>query len=122
MSPQNPVDHTPVDISALGTKQTYPDTSLAVRPARDRRTEVPGRRAQLWYLAWLMAPAIPERFGDYELIERLGVGGMTETFLAIRRGPGRCEQRVCLERILPVFVDDPDFVEMLLREARLGAP
>jgi len=34
-----------------------------------------------------MAPATPERFGDYELVERLGVGGMAETFLAIRR-PG----------------------------------
>ncbi len=24
----------------------------------------------------------PERFGDYELVERLGIGGMAETFVA----------------------------------------
>jgi serine/threonine-protein kinase len=68
-----------------------------------------------------MASAISERFGDYELVERLGVGGMAETFLAIRRGPGGFEQRVCLKRILPTFVGDAEFVEMFLREARLSA-
>jgi serine/threonine protein kinase len=68
-----------------------------------------------------MPRATPERFGDYELRERLGVGGMAETFLAIRRGPGDFEQRVCLKRILPTFVGDKDFVEMFLREARLSA-
>jgi len=68
-----------------------------------------------------MAPVTPECFGDYELVERLGVGGMAETFLAIRRGPGGFEQRVCLKRILPTFVGDSEFVEMFLREARLSA-
>ena len=68
-----------------------------------------------------MAPATSEHFGDYELVKRLGVGGMAETFLAIRRGPAGFEQRVCLKRILPTFVDDADFVEMFLREARLSA-
>lgn len=62
-----------------------------------------------------------ERFGDYELIDRLGVGGMAETFVAVRRGPEGFEQRVCLKRILPTFADDADFVEMFLREARLSA-
>jgi serine/threonine protein kinase len=68
-----------------------------------------------------MAPATPERFGDYELRERLGVGGMAETFVAIRRGPGGFEQRVCLKRILPTFAGDTEFVEMFLREARMSA-
>jgi serine/threonine protein kinase len=68
-----------------------------------------------------MASAISVRFGDYDLVERLGVGGMAETFLAIRRGPGGFEQRVCLKRILPTFVGDSEFVEMFLREARLSA-
>jgi len=37
--PQNPVDLTIVDISALGVKLAWPDASLAVRPARDRQIE-----------------------------------------------------------------------------------
>ena len=68
-----------------------------------------------------MPAATPERFGNYELIERLGVGGMAETFVAIRRGPAGFQQRVCLKRILPTFVGDDDFVQMFMREARLSA-
>ena len=37
MPPQNPVDRRIGDVSALGVKLAYPDASLAVRPARDRR-------------------------------------------------------------------------------------
>jgi len=33
---QNPVDGAIVDVSALGVKLTYPDASLALRPARLR--------------------------------------------------------------------------------------
>jgi serine/threonine protein kinase len=68
-----------------------------------------------------MPTTTPEPFGDYELLGRLGVGGMAETFVAIRRGPGGFEQRVCLKRILPTFADEADFVEMFRREARMSA-
>jgi len=68
-----------------------------------------------------MVAALPQAFGAYELLERLGSGGMAETFVALRRGPGALEQRVCLKRILPAFESDPEFVQMFLREARLSA-
>ena len=68
-----------------------------------------------------MVTASPEHFGDHELAKRLGVGGMAETFVAVRRGPGGFEQRVCLKRILPTFAGEADFVETFLREARLSA-
>ncbi|MGD8825185.1 MAG: serine/threonine-protein kinase [Myxococcales bacterium] len=62
-----------------------------------------------------------QRFGPYELVQRLGVGGMAETFEAIRRGPGDFAQRVCLKLVQPFFRDKPDFLEMFEREARLAA-
>lgn len=62
-----------------------------------------------------------ERFGEYELIQRLGVGGMAETFEAVRHGPSGFQQRVCLKRILPSLQTEPGFVELFLREARLSA-
>jgi serine/threonine protein kinase len=68
-----------------------------------------------------MAALLPESFAEYELVDRLGVGGMAETFVAVRSGDGGFEQRVCLKRILPVFADEKDFVGMFLREARLSA-
>jgi len=37
--PQNPVDPTIVDVSTLEVRLAYPDTSPAVRPARDRQIE-----------------------------------------------------------------------------------
>ncbi len=61
------------------------------------------------------------RFGPYELQRRLGAGGMAETFLALRRGPGGFEQRVCLKRILPAFEEDAEFVRLFLEEARIAA-
>lgn len=68
-----------------------------------------------------MPKALPQTFGAYALLERLGAGGMAETFVAVRRGPGALEQRVCLKRILPALESDPTFVKMFLREARLSA-
>jgi serine/threonine protein kinase len=67
-----------------------------------------------------MAPH-PSPFGPYELIRRLGAGGMAETYLALRRGPGGFEQRVCLKRILQAYESDTEFVRMFLQEARLSA-
>jgi len=59
-------------------------------------------------------------FGPYELLRRLGSGGMAETFLAVRRGPGGFEQHVCVKRILPALESDPDLVRLFMEEARLA--
>ncbi|MGE0785847.1 MAG: serine/threonine protein kinase [Sandaracinaceae bacterium] len=61
------------------------------------------------------------RFGPYELVRRLGSGGMAETYLAVRHGPGGFVQHVCVKRILPVHEADPQFVKQFLTEARLAA-
>ncbi|AKF09043.1 serine/threonine-protein kinase [Sandaracinus amylolyticus] len=62
-----------------------------------------------------------EHIGGYEVLSRIGAGGMAETFRALRRGPGGIEQRVCLKRILPAWQDDARFVRMFLEEARIAA-
>ncbi|MEM9190355.1 MAG: protein kinase [Myxococcota bacterium] len=66
-------------------------------------------------------PPGTERFGPYELIHRLGAGGMAETFLARRRSAHGVEQTVCLKRILPALSRDASFVRMFLAEARIAA-
>lgn len=66
-----------------------------------------------------MTATIP--FGPYELVRRLGSGGMAETYLAVRRGPGGFEQHVCVKRILPALESDPELVRMFMDEARLAA-
>jgi serine/threonine protein kinase len=64
---------------------------------------------------------IGTRFGPYELVRRLGVGGTAETFEAIRRGPGGFTQRVCLKVVLVFYRDNEEFVRLFQREARLVA-
>lgn len=63
----------------------------------------------------------PPKLGPFELLRRLGAGGMAETFLAVRRGPAGFEQRVCIKRILPAYETDREFVAAFLDEARTSA-
>ncbi len=63
----------------------------------------------------------PEVIGRYELLTRLATGGMAELFLARERGLAGLERLVVIKRILPHLADQPSFVEMFLREARIVA-
>jgi hypothetical protein len=64
---------------------------------------------------------LPPKFGSFEPLQRLGAGGMAETFIALRRGPAGFEQRVCIKRILPAYEADQEFVRAFLLEARTSA-
>ena len=64
---------------------------------------------------------LPSPFGRYILLERLGVGGMAEVFRAEQSGAHGFSKEVVIKRILPHLAEDPRFVEMFLREARLAA-
>ena len=59
--------------------------------------------------------------GRYELLHRLGLGGMAEVFLARARGAGDFTRFVVVKRMLPQLASDPHSVEMFLDEARLGS-
>jgi serine/threonine-protein kinase len=60
------------------------------------------------------------RFGRFDILGRLALGGMAEIFLARETGPGRGARTVVIKRILPHVADDPRFVEMFLHEAELA--
>ncbi|HAN32324.1 MAG TPA: hypothetical protein DCQ06_12075, partial [Myxococcales bacterium] len=60
-------------------------------------------------------------FGRYELLERIGVGGMAEVWKSRVAGVGGFEKILVLKKVLPAFVENKTFVEMLLAEARLCA-
>jgi serine/threonine protein kinase len=57
----------------------------------------------------------------YEVVRRLGVGGMAETLLGRQLGIGGFEKRVVIKRILPALLQKPQFVDMFLHEARVAA-
>jgi serine/threonine protein kinase len=65
--------------------------------------------------------AAPVAFGKYQLVERLGRGGMAEVWKARMVGPAGFQRTLVVKRILPHLVEDPHFVEMFVSEARLSA-
>ncbi|MEM7437071.1 MAG: protein kinase [Myxococcota bacterium] len=68
-----------------------------------------------------LTDVLGQEFGPYKLVRRLGVGGMAETFVAIRSGPSGFTQRVCLKLVLPFFRENEEFLALFEREARLAA-
>ena len=62
----------------------------------------------------------PQQFGKYLLLERLSVGGMAEVFKAKAFGVEGFEKILAIKRILPNMVDDSDFIEMFIDEAKIA--
>ncbi|MCC7538601.1 MAG: serine/threonine protein kinase [Deltaproteobacteria bacterium] len=59
--------------------------------------------------------------GRYELLQRIGAGGMAEVFLAVRHGAAGFRKAVALKRILPPFAKQSEFLRLLSREAGIAA-
>lgn len=55
----------------------------------------------------------------YELLERIGVGGMAEIFRGKAVAAGGFEKPVAIKRILPHLSQDNRFVELLIAEAKI---
>ncbi|HEY2746027.1 MAG TPA: serine/threonine-protein kinase, partial [Polyangia bacterium] len=60
-------------------------------------------------------------FGKYQLLERLGRGGMAEVWKAKALGPKGYARKLVVKRILPELACDEEFVRMFVEEARLSA-
>ena len=81
-------------------------------PAPLRRREEP---------AAAVASSGPDRFGQYEILERIASGGMAELYKAKRTGVEGFQKIVAIKKILPHLADDEEFVTMFVDEAKLAA-
>src|ERR1700759_31535 len=63
----------------------------------------------------------PPKLGRYELITRIGQGGMAEVQLALQRGPAGFEKLVVVKLVHENLATQKTFVDMLLDEARVAA-
>ena len=59
-------------------------------------------------------------FDKYQLLERIGVGGMAEVFLAKSQGVEGFEKQLVIKKILPELSSNKRFVEMFIAEARIA--
>jgi eukaryotic-like serine/threonine-protein kinase len=61
------------------------------------------------------------RCGEYELLDRIGEGGMAEVFKARLLRSSGFEKTLVIKRILPRFAKNPHFVKMFVNEAKITA-
>jgi eukaryotic-like serine/threonine-protein kinase len=61
------------------------------------------------------------RLGKYRLVAELGHGGMADVYLAVVEGPSGCgfAKLAVVKRLRSNYAEDPDFVAMLMDEARI---
>jgi serine/threonine protein kinase len=64
---------------------------------------------------------VPETVGRYELIGEIGRGGMATVKLAVRRPQEGYTQLFAIKVLHPEVASDPDIVDTLVEEAKLGA-
>src|SRR5579883_2726934 len=65
-------------------------------------------------------PPPPSEIAEYEIIRRLGAGGMAEVFLAKKRGAEGTYKVLVLKRILPTHGGSRRFRSMFIEEAHLA--
>jgi serine/threonine protein kinase len=63
----------------------------------------------------------PDRWANFEVLEKIGNGGMGEVYLARQRMAGGLERQVILKTILPELARHVPFVHQFLDEARVAA-
>jgi serine/threonine protein kinase len=61
------------------------------------------------------------KIGPYLLLKRVATGGMAELFLSDYIREDGFRKTVAVKRILPHLAENPDFIKMFTREARLAA-
>jgi eukaryotic-like serine/threonine-protein kinase len=65
-------------------------------------------------------PSCPPRLGQYEIVCRLGAGGMAEVFLAKKRGAEGTYKLLVVKRVLPIYGQARRFRTMFVAEAQLA--
>lgn len=65
--------------------------------------------------------SVPERLGPYEILRRIGAGGMAEVHLARRFGASGWEKLVAIKTLRPEQRGQSELERLLISEARLGA-
>lgn len=64
---------------------------------------------------------MPQRFGRYVLLDRMGVGGMAEVYRAVVPGVEGFKRDLVVKKILTAQAQAQNFIDMFVHEARISA-
>lgn len=105
-----------------------PSTSCQLcylRPKPNKGGGVTERKSQPSWGGQAAAPKrlaqLPRAYGKYQLVSRLGSGGMAEVYRATLSGALGFEKQLVIKRLHPRFAADPRFVQLFAEEAKLAA-
>lgn len=65
---------------------------------------------------------MPEQFGRYQLLARIGEGGMAEVFRARLQSPAGADKILVIKRILEPYSTSPEFLQLFVNEAKIALP
>jgi len=100
---------------------SFVDTSHAGSPDSRRLARAPRPPAGTVAGPGLTASGTVRRFGRYELVERIGEGGMSDIYAATMRGAKGFERLLVVKRLKRELSANPAAVEQFIDEARLGS-
>ncbi len=93
----------------------------AAVPASRSRPRAPAPRRRACPEGPPVSASGPDRFGQYEILERIASGGMAELYRARRSGVEGFQKIVAIKKILPHLADNEGFIAMFADEAKLAA-
>src|SRR5262245_26234333 len=94
-------------------------TPAAGTPAPPSFTSAPVSRPEPSHVS--VSTSGPDRFGAYEILERIAAGGMAELYKARRSGVEGFQKILAIKKILPHLADNEEFIAMFADEAKLAA-
>jgi serine/threonine protein kinase len=65
---------------------------------------------------------LPRKFGRYDLLELLAIGGMAEIYRAALTSAEGTHKELVIKRVLPHLAQNREFIEMFIDEARITMP
>src|SRR3989338_10964286 len=62
----------------------------------------------------------PQKAGQYYLLDKIAQGGMAEIYRGLAYDTAGIKKQVCIKKILPNIAANPEFIDMLIDEAKIA--
>ncbi len=120
-APPGPEPASPLPVAPVVAKPALPPPVARVPPEPPVPPPAAASPAKPPEPAPTVSASGPDRFGQYEILERIASGGMAELYKARRSGVEGFQKIVAIKKILPHLADNEEFITMFADEAKLAA-